>query len=557
MFKTILNHKSKTVTFAAGILAASTLINGFLALFRDRLLAARFGAGESLDIYFAAFRIPDFIYAVLVAGGMISVFLPIFSENFLDKKEKAWQFTNNILNCFLILLVFLCSALIIFAPFLIKFITPGFSEKSKALTVSLTRIMLLSPFFFVLSSVFSGVLHYFNRFLIYSLAPILYTLGIIAGILFFVPLWGIWGLAFGVVLGSFLHLLVQIPSAVLAGFRYKPFLNFKSQNLWKVFKLMIPRTIGAAARHINLIVITALASTLISGSIAIFNFSYNLQKFPIGLIGVSFGAAAFPSLSKTYSSGKKKDFIRNFFSVFRQIIFLIIPISVFVFILRAQLVRLILGTGEFGWLDTRLTAACLGLFSFGIFAFCLVSFLTRAFHAFQDTKTPVIIAVASIILNVLLIFLFVWILGFSNIFQKFMRSLLDLQGIGNMRVVGLPLAFSLSGIFNFIFLYIFLQNKIKIFGFKAKDLLKKEKIKLYHSLRKILISTCLMIIFTYFFLQVGVFFVNMKTFLGIFLQTALASLIGVLTYIFMSYLFHSPELRTIKSSIIDQFNPKS
>jgi len=553
MIKNIFNHQTKTITFAAAILGCSALITGILALFRDRLLAGRFGAGQSLDVYFAAFRIPDFVYGILVAGGIISVFLPIFSENFNKNKEKGWYFANTVLNCFLVLLIFLCSILIIFTPFFVKLVTPGFAEESKSLVVSLTRIMLLSPFFFVLSSLFSGILHYFNRFLAYSIAPILYNLGIIAGILFFVPLFGLWGLAYGVILGAFLHLAIQVPSAVLAGFRYKPVFNFKEPGFRKVFKLMIPRTIGAAASHLNLIVITAIGSTLVSGSIAIFNFSNNLQKFPITLIGVSFAAATFPVLAKAWTAGKREEFLEKLFSIFRQTLFLIIPVSLLVFLLRAQLVRLILGTGQFGWLETRLTAASLGVFSFGIFAFALIPLITRAFFSFQDTKTPVLIGVSSILLNIILCFLFVWLLKSPNIFQSFMTDFPKLQGIKNIQVIGLPLALFLSGVFNFSLLSFFFYKKIARLSSTLKEILLVKIKEVYRSLKKVLIGSALMILFTYFALRVVALFVNMQTFLGVFCQVALAGLFGIFVYILITYFLKSPELRDIKSSILEQF----
>jgi len=553
MIKRILNHQSRTVTFAAGILAAASLINGLLALFRDRLLASRFGAGETLDIYFAAFRIPDFIYGILIAGGIISVFLPVFSQYYQKEKEKAWEFANVVLNCFLVLLIFLCSLLMVFTPFLINLVTPGFSEDAKSLTVSLTRIMLLSPFFFVLSSIFSGILHYFNRFLVYALSPILYTSGIIIGILFFVPLWGIWGLALGVILGAFFHLAVQIPSAISAGFRYRPIFNFKFPGLWKIFRLMIPRTVGAAANHFNLIVITAIASTLVSGSIAVFNLSNNLHKFPIGLIGVSFASAAFPALSRTYSNGQKREFLDRLFTTTRQVLFLIIPISLLVLLLRAQLVRLILGTGQFGWWDTQLTAASLGLFSFGIFAHCMVPLLTRAFYSFQDTKTPVIVAISSITANIILSFTFVWLLGFVNPFQSLIRHTFDLASINNIQVVGLPLAFSLSGILNLSFLFILLSKRIKKLNADAVHLLREEERKTSYSLIKILVASFFMTGIGYFVLQVVSGFVNMQTFVGIFVQTVFSAAAAVLVYLLVTYIFGSPELRNMKSSFLEQF----
>jgi len=543
-FNRIFNSQTKTVTFAAMLLALSTLISRFLGLFRDRLLAGVFGAGETLDIYFAAFRIPDFVYGILITGGITAVFLPVFSEYFKKSENKGWELANNVLNCFLILLIFTCAIGGIFAPFLIKFITPGFSEEKKSLTIALTRVMFFSPIFFGLSSVFSGILHYFNRFLAYSIAPILYNLGIIFGILFLVPIFGIWGLVYGVILGAAFHWIVQIPAARGSGFLYRPFFNFKHPGLRRIFKLMIPRTIGTAAYHINLIVITAIASTLVSGSIAIFSFSNNLQYFPIGVIGISFAISSFPALSQAWAAREKEKFLENFSLVFRQILFLIIPISVLMFILRAQIVRLVLGTGQFGWLETRLTAASLGLFCLGISAFAFIPFLARVFYSFQDTKTPVVIGLISMTLSIILCFLFVSFLGFPNFFQEFMINFLKLKGIKNIAVIGLPLALSISGVFQFSLLLISLARRIS-------DIRLKE---IWHSFKKIIVATFFMGFSIYVSLRVIANFVNMQTFFGVFCQAVIASLVGIFIYILITYLLKSPEIGTIKSSILKQFS---
>lgn len=558
MIKKIFNHQTKSITFAAILLAVFNLINGVLALFRERFLASRFGASHVSDIFFAAFRIPDFIYGILIAGGVISVFLPIFSEYYNKDKEKGWYFTNVVLNCFLVLLFFLCLFFLIFTPFFIKFIAPGFNEESRAQLILLTRIMLLSPLFFVISSVFSGVLHYFNRFLIYSIAPLLYNLSIIAGILFFYPLFGLKGLGYGVVLGAALHFCIQVPSAILVGFKYQPVLDFKLAGLKKIFKLMIPRIIGSAADDLNLIIMTAIASTLVPGSISIFNYSNNLQRFPITLIGVSFATAIFPMLTKTWAAGQKKKFVENFFLSFRQILFLIIPISLLMFLLRAQLVRIILGTGRFDWLATRLTAASFGLLSFGIFAFCLIPLIARAFFSFQDTKTPVTIGIISIVLNIILSFLFIWILGFQNVFQDFIVIFLKLQGIKNIQVIGLPLALFFSGGFNVILLFIFLYKKIIKADFTITSLLKIKTKELYTSVARILISSILMAFQSYIILQIVAPFVNMQTFFGVFFQAAIAALFGFFVYVLINYFLKSPELKTLKFSKIirlKQFTP--
>src|SRR3989344_1333372 len=165
--RALFNSQAKTVTFAAALFAASALTSRILGLVRDRLLASRFWAGPGLGIYFAAFRIPDFVYGILIMGGLSAVFMPVFAEYIKKDEKDVWRLMSVILNCFLILLIALCGILAIFTPWLIKFIVPGFNPEQKALAVSLTRIMFLSPIFFGLSSIFSGVLHYFNRFLAY------------------------------------------------------------------------------------------------------------------------------------------------------------------------------------------------------------------------------------------------------------------------------------------------------------------------------------------------------------------------------------------------------
>ena len=543
MLNRFFNSQTNGIGAAAGILAMSALISRLLGLLRDRVLAGRFGAGEELDVYFAAFRIPDFVFGILIMAGISAVFLPIFSEYFKKSAEQGWKFASNVLNCFLILLIFICSLLAIFAPLVVKFVAPGFSPEQEALVIPLTRIMLLSPIFFGLSSVFSGVAHYFSRFLLYSIAPILYNLSIIFGVLFLVPVFGLHGLAYGVVLGAFLHWLIQIPAAKMSGFRYSPMFNFKHSGMLKVFKLMIPRSIGAAAYQINLIIITAIASTLAIGSIAIFNFSNNLQFLPIGLIGASFAIAAFPVLSRVWADGTKEKFLEIFYSTFRQILFLIIPFSLLMFILRAQLVRLVLGTGEFGWLETRLTAASLGIFCLAIFASGFFPFLVRVFYSFQDIKTPVVIGLFSMVLNIILALSFVSFLQFPNFFQELIISIFKLQGIKDITVVGLPLAFAVSQIFQFVLLLIFLKKRILEIDFG----------KIWKSFKKIILASILMLVFTYFTLQIAAIFVNMKTFLGVFLQSSLAGLVGVFVYVLAALFLKSPEIKTIKSLVLKQF----
>lgn len=542
MLNWILNFKTKTITFAAFLLFVSAFFSRILGLIRDRLLAGTFGAGAELDVYFAAFRIPDLIYGILIIGGISAAFLPIFSEHFKENQKGAWELVNNVLNCFLSLLLFICLILVIFTPQIIRFIVPGFSAAQISLTVVLTRVMLLSPIFLGISGIFSGVLQYFNRFLIYSLAPLFYNLGIIFGILFLVPIFGLLGLAYGVVFGAFLHLFVQFLGARSSGFKYHSIFNFNYPGLVRIFKLMIPRTIGQIAYHLNFIVLTAIASGLAIGSISIFNFSNNLQYFPVGLIGISFALSSFPFLSKLWAEGKKEEFLESFSLIFRQILYLILPISLLVFLLREQVVRIILGTGQFGWQDTQLTAASLGLFSLGIFAAAFIPFLARMFFSFQDTKTPAIIGIVSMLLNVFLAFFLVWVLGFENLFQKSLISFLQIGNLKGIAILALPLALSLSGIFQFSLLLIFLKRKIN--DIKLREILG--------ALKKILIGVFLMGIFSYLTILLSENFLNLNSFLGILLQTILVSVVGISIYILSTLFLKSPEIKTIFYSISKQ-----
>jgi putative peptidoglycan lipid II flippase len=219
MIKRILNIKTNKIPMAALILGIASLGSALLGFFRDRLLAGQFGAGDDLDIYYTAFRIPDFVNMVLIMGAISAAIIPIFTFYWAKDKEDAKEFIINFLHLLLFVFVIISFFLFIFAPQLISLIAPGFEAEKKELTVLLTRIMFLSPILLGTSNIISGVLQVFSRFLVTALAPIMYNLGIIFGLLFFVPRIGLMGLAWGVVLGGFLHLCIQLPVFLSLGFK--------------------------------------------------------------------------------------------------------------------------------------------------------------------------------------------------------------------------------------------------------------------------------------------------------------------------------------------------
>jgi len=547
MINRLLNSQTKTVGAAAGILAVSTLISRILGVGRDWLLAKMFGAGPDVDVYFAAFRIPDMIYGILIAGGIVVAFLPLFAEYFSKNKEEAWRFTNNTINIFFFLLIVFCLVLFIFTPLLVKLITPGFSPEQLQKTIFLTKLMFLSPLFLGLSSIFSGILQYFNRFLAYSLAPIFYNLGIILGLVFLAPKLGIAGVALGVILGAFLHLVIQIPSAINCGLKHQPIFDFKDQRLKRIFLLMIPRTLGVIGWQINLFIITAIASGLAVGSISIFNFANNLQGLASGIIGVSFSMAVFPSLSRAWVNGAKEEFLERFSSVFRQIVYMIVPLSVLIFVLRNQIVEIVLKHGEFSQFSAHLTAASLGLFSFSIFAFSLIPLLVRAFFSFQDTKTPTLIVFLMVFLNIILSLYLTSVLATENSFHAFFEKIFHLQGIEDIRIVALPLAYSSSIIFQFVLLLVSLRRRISGINLKA----------IFNSSLKIVLAGILMTVVMYSVINFMPTDLKLQTFFSLILETLLVAISGIAVYFLATFLLKSPEAKLIFKRTNRQSNGKN
>ncbi len=527
MIKKLFSGQINSITIAALLIALSSTVSRFLGIFRDRILAGEFGAGDTLDIYYAAFRIPDLVFNLLVLGALSAGFIPIFAKllkNPLakvrdvfshDKNKEAWILTNNILNILGISLLVLAGVGIVFAPILMKLIAPGFSGDKQVLTVALTRIMFLSPIFLGISSVLGGVLQSFKRFFVYSLAPIMYNVGIIIGALYFVPAYGIYGLAWGVVLGAFLHMLIQLPLVSRLGFRYRPIFNYKDKNTRKIGMMMIPRTMSLAIVQINLLVITIIASTLQSGSLTVFNLANNLQYFPIGIFGISFAVAAFPTLSAV--AFNKKKLIENFSQTIRQILFFIVPSTVLVLTLRAQIIRVVLGTGHFDWNDTVLTFSTLGFFAISLFAQATIPLLIRMFYARHNSKTPFYIGLIAAVVNV---FLSLWLAR-------------------NMGVAGLALAFSIANIINFILLWAILRIEIG----------NMDETEILYSVVKFSIAALACGITVQGMKLVVWQFVDMTKTFGVFSQGVVAGLSGIFIFVVVSWLLKSEELFNLWNGI--------
>ncbi len=402
MIKKFINKESASITSAAFIIAIATLTSKLLGVFRDSIFASRFPISD-MDIYYAAFRIPDFIYNIVVLGALSAGFIPIFARLITqDKKEEAFKAANNILNILFVILSLLTVFAIVLTPQITALITPGFEEEKKTATIELTRIMFLSPIFLLLSSILSGILQSYKRFLIYSLSTVVYNLGIILGALLFSPAIGLRGLAWGVVLGAFLQFFIQVPSVRNLGFCYRLFMSARSDEVDTLLRITVPRLFTIILSQVNLLVITVIASTLAAGSLAIFNYANNLQSFPLSIFAISFAIACFPALSASSDKEHREKFTEVLLSTAKQILYFIIPLSIFLIIFRAQIVRVIYGHGGFGWNETVATIDALSIFCVSLFAQSLIPLFSRAFWAMHDSKTPFYASLFSAIANILL-----------------------------------------------------------------------------------------------------------------------------------------------------------
>jgi putative peptidoglycan lipid II flippase len=495
---------------ASVILVVTLTLSNVLGMLRDHFLARSIPTSE-LDIYFAAFRIPDLIFNFLILGAISSAFIPVFCEFIAQKKlDEGFRVTNVLLNLAMGTLIACAIVLFFVMPYLTPFVVPHFDvEKMKRVT-ELSRLLMITPIFFAVSYILSGVLNSFKRFLAYSTAPLVYNLSIIAGAIFIAPRYGILGVVYFVIIGAALHALVQLPTAYHLGFRYRLIADIKNEAVRRIVQLMLPRTVGMGVNQIMLIVYTAIASALTTGSISAFNFANNIQTMPVVVFGTSFATAVFPTLTTVAAQKDYKLFSFYLSRSVRTIAFILIPISLFFILLRAQIIRLILGSGQFEWSDTKLTALTLGYFSLSLIAQGLVPLLARAFYAVKNTRTPMYISIVTVIVSVVLGYVLAPAMG----------------------VPGLALAFTSGSFFNAAALYLFLNKELR------SDIGRK----VLSVIVKIILISLVSAAAVWVTMHLMANIVNMNTFLGVLWQTLTATGAGVLIYLLLAYLLDFEEI---------------
>ena len=405
------------VKLAATIMASSTLLSSLLGFFRDRLLNSAYmpskngvsaGYPVGLDAYTAAFMVPDFMFAVLVSGALSVTFIPVFNERWVKgNKQSAWQISSSMIN-FMALITMAASVLIIiFADPLMKYlIAPGLSESGHALAVSMMQVIAVNPFIFAVAAVIASIQQAVGRFMFCALAPMLYNVGIIIGTVWFtggVNLFGwqifdggIMGVALGVVLGSFLQLIVSAVGLAGLGFDYNFKIYWRNKGFRKVLSLLPARSVDQGMDYVVSLVEVNLASRLADGTVRAYQQALTLHMMPINLIGVAISNAAFPQLTEHLGEGRNDLFQKDLRSLLRIIFWMALPVSVVIFFTRGYVVHFISNGG------IPLIAGILGCLVVAILFRTIYHMAARAFYARQDTKTPLYISIFSITLNIIL-----------------------------------------------------------------------------------------------------------------------------------------------------------
>lgn len=507
-----------TIFGGAIIISSSWIVSKILGFFREWLIAKNFGTAGADPIY-AAFAIPDFIYGTLILGSLLTAFIPVFIAYRQNDEDEAWRIARSILNIIVAVFIVLGLVLLIFAePIINLLVGDKFGLAAQQESVKLMRIMSMNMLLFASSNVFAGVLQASKQFLAVSVAPIMNNLGAIFGLILLTPTLGAAGVAWGAVIGALLHCAIQAVAAYRVGWRFGKGAGLKHPGVRKIGRLLIPRTIGQSVTQIDQLVNFPIATRLGPSNLTIFRRANVLQDFPSSIVGVSLATVAFPTFVELLTAGKKDEFIKHFSQIVRQILFIIIPLTVLFIQLRAQYVRIAFGTGNVTWADTITTAQTLGFFALSFFAQSLIPVLARSFYAMQDTITPVRITMVAVALD---------IIGSIVLGPR-------------MGVTGLALSFTISSIINAGWLFIALHRRV---GHLDED-------AIIVSTMKIIGVTMIMAIAVQVVKPITVNFgFTLDRGIGVLVQGVVGSLVGIVVYVTMAGLFKLEEASLMTRAI--------
>jgi putative peptidoglycan lipid II flippase len=517
MVKSALLKTQNTILSAASVLAIAGGISAILGLVKARVLTTYFGVSDELAIFYTADRIPNLIYSMLVIGALSTIFIPVFTYTFKNDRDQAWKTASSMINSSLVFFLSIGTLIVIFAPFIMRLLSVGqFTDDQIVLGANLMRIMLGAQMILVISSFITCILQSFKYFLIPALAPVVYSLGIILGTILLAERFGIYGPAIGVVIGAFLHLAIQTPLLKKVDFTFAFTIDLKNRGLREIFSLMPPRILSVTIANLLLTINNSLAILVSTSSVVFLKFASQLQFFPVSLFGVSIAAASLPTLSRETDEENLDKFKNTFLTSLHQMLFLVIPVSMILFVLRVPVVRIVYGAANFPWEATILTAYALAFFSISIFAQSANYLLTRAFYSLRDTKTPVLVSSVTIVVNILTALFFVRIMGFG--------------------VWSIALAFSITSLIDMIALLALLSKKVG--GFSTK--------KLIVPFTKISYAALFMGLSLYLPLKLlDQFVFDTTRTINLLALTGIAGIAGIAAYLFFTKVFKVEEIELL------------
>lgn len=435
-------RRQNNILSAAAVIMATYGLSHMMGLFKTRLLISYFFGTKTplLDVYYAAFVIPDTIFQLLIIGSLSAAFIPVFTRLLSKDEKEAWHVASASLNLVLIAFTSISLLIFIFASPVSRLIAPGFTPSQISIMSWLLRVMLFAQLFFSVSAFLTGMIQSHQRFLLPALAPVFYNLGIILGTIFLSPSLGILGPTIGVVLGAFLHMAIQLPLALKLGFKFTFSLDLKDSSVREILRLLPPRAAALGIDQIEQFVAVILASLLTPGSLSLLNVARLLYAIPSTLFGVTIGQAALPALSRQSTAHDITEFRSTLASSFLQTAFLALPLSVFFIVLRIPIVRLVFGARSFPWSATLLTGKTLAVLSLSATFSAVVQLVIRGFYALHDTRTPLVVGLAAAIFDT----------GLSIVLVNFF-------GLG---VLGIAIAITTTAIIETLVLSFLLESRL-------------------------------------------------------------------------------------------------
>lgn len=520
--KKFFSLRTTSIIHGAILIAFFSLISRLLGIVRARVFAQNFGTSQELDIFYLSFRIPDLIFSILMLGGASSVLIPILSELIYKKsvtKEKINKIVSNSINFILIFIIFFIAIIIITLPFSVNLIAPGLDSSGKEKVLKLTILMLIQPIFLILSDIFSSTLQVYKIFISYSLGPALYNIGIIIGAVFFYKIFGLYGLGLGVVLGAFFHMIIHTFFFKKIEFRYIPTLDLKDKYLKHIIKLSLPRAFGLFLFQLNFLIINSLSSKFGEGYVSSLNYALDIEYVPYGVVGIAFATSSFAYLSEISSKKEFKKFFQELHNSLVQALFFVLPIIFLFYVLREEIVKVLLFIGRFKEEDVKIVSKFIAITIFAVPFQALIPIFTKSFYALKKTFIPILINGVSVIT----IIIFSYFLAFKY----------------KMGFWGIGYAILISGLVNSILFFMLLKINFKEFFIK----------RFIKEIGIILIPNVLLALSVYISNNYLKEILKEDIFM-IFLRGAIAGGFGIFIYIIISYFLNIKLARFIINKVI-------